>query len=79
MFTHGPHTEAQACMRTRSHAPSRSHRHARLRAHTHTVAVVVRKVGGASEVEVSEKKDRVTDALNATRAAVSTASSVCTA
>lgn len=28
------------------------------------------KVGGASEVEVNEKKDRVTDALNATRAAV---------
>merc|ERR1719211_256520 len=28
------------------------------------------KIGGASEVEVSEKKDRVTDALNATRAAV---------
>ena len=28
------------------------------------------KIGGASEVEVNEKKDRVTDALNATRAAV---------
>ena len=27
-------------------------------------------MGGASEVEVGEKKDRVTDALNATRAAV---------
>lgn len=27
------------------------------------------KVGGSSEVEVNEKKDRVTDALNATRAA----------
>jgi hypothetical protein len=27
-------------------------------------------VGGATETEVSEKKDRVTDALNATRAAV---------
>ncbi|KAK4353253.1 hypothetical protein RND71_028771 [Anisodus tanguticus] len=32
--------------------------------------VAVLKVGGASEVEVSEKKDRVTDALNATKAAV---------
>lgn len=32
--------------------------------------VAVIKVGGASEVEVSEKKDRVTDALNATKAAV---------
>lgn len=32
--------------------------------------VAVLKVGGASEVEVSEKKDRYTDALNATRAAV---------
>jgi len=32
--------------------------------------VAVVKVGGASEVEVSEKKDRVVDALNATRAAV---------
>ena len=28
------------------------------------------RVGGATETEVSEKKDRVTDALNATRAAV---------
>ena len=28
------------------------------------------KIGGSSEVEVNEKKDRVTDALNATRAAV---------
>lgn len=28
------------------------------------------KVGGASEVEVGERKDRVTDALNATRAAI---------
>ena len=33
--------------------------------------VAILKVGGASEVEVGEKKDRVTDALNATRAAVS--------
>jgi len=32
--------------------------------------VALIKVGGASEVEVGEKKDRVTDALNATRAAV---------
>jgi len=32
--------------------------------------VAVLKVGGASEVEVGEKRDRVTDALNATRAAV---------
>ena len=30
--------------------------------------VAVLKVGGSSEVEVNEKKDRVTDALNATRA-----------
>lgn len=30
----------------------------------------IAQVGGASEVEVSEKKDRVTDALNATKAAV---------
>ena len=28
------------------------------------------QVGGSSEVEVNEKKDRYTDALNATRAAV---------
>lgn len=28
------------------------------------------QIGGASEVEVGEKKDRVTDALNATKAAV---------
>lgn len=28
------------------------------------------KIGGASEVEVGEKKDRVEDALNATKAAV---------
>jgi len=32
--------------------------------------IAVLKVGGASEVEVGEKKDRVTDALNATKAAV---------
>eukprot|EP00760_Papus_ankaliazontas_P004263 PhM_4_TR1173/c0_g1_i1/m.103806/K04077/groEL, HSPD1; chaperonin GroEL len=32
--------------------------------------VAVIKVGGASEIEVHEKKDRYTDALNATRAAV---------
>jgi len=32
--------------------------------------VAVLKVGGSSDVEVSEKKDRVNDALNATRAAV---------
>merc|ERR1719283_51031 len=32
--------------------------------------VALLKIGGASEVEVNEKKDRVTDALNATRAAV---------
>jgi hypothetical protein len=32
--------------------------------------VAVIKVGGSSEVEVQEKKDRVVDALNATRAAV---------
>ncbi|UMM21715.1 hypothetical protein L5515_003281 [Caenorhabditis briggsae] len=32
--------------------------------------VAVLKIGGASEVEVGEKKDRVTDALCATRAAV---------
>jgi hypothetical protein len=30
----------------------------------------VLKIGGASEVEVGEKKDRVEDALNATKAAV---------
>ena len=35
-----------------------------------TGGVAIIKVGGASEVEVNEKKDRVTDALNATRAAV---------
>jgi chaperonin GroEL len=32
--------------------------------------IAVIKVGGVSEVEVGEKRDRVTDALNATRAAV---------
>ncbi|CAF5090674.1 unnamed protein product, partial [Rotaria magnacalcarata] len=32
--------------------------------------IAVLKVGGSSEVEVNEKKDRITDALNATRAAV---------
>merc|ERR1712115_672613 len=32
--------------------------------------VAVLKIGGSSEVEMGEKKDRVTDALNATRAAV---------
>eukprot|EP00490_Sorites_sp_Unknown_P025691 CAMPEP_0114659628 /NCGR_PEP_ID=MMETSP0191-20121206/18236_1 /TAXON_ID=126664 /ORGANISM="Sorites sp." /LENGTH=571 /DNA_ID=CAMNT_0001885437 /DNA_START=37 /DNA_END=1752 /DNA_ORIENTATION=- len=33
--------------------------------------VAVIRVGGSSEVEVNEKKDRMTDALNATKAAVS--------
>lgn len=33
-------------------------------------AMVFLQVGGASEAEVGERKDRVTDALNATRAAV---------
>ena len=33
--------------------------------------VAVLKIGGASEVEVGEKRDRVDDAVNATRAAVS--------
>ncbi|XP_078407947.1 60 kDa heat shock protein, mitochondrial [Cetorhinus maximus] len=32
--------------------------------------VAVLKIGGTSDIEVNEKKDRVTDALNATRAAV---------
>jgi chaperonin GroEL len=32
--------------------------------------VAVLKIAGASEIEVNEKKDRVTDALNATKAAV---------
>src|SRR5204862_611200 len=32
--------------------------------------VAVIKVGGATEIEVKERKDRVEDALNATRAAV---------
>lgn len=32
--------------------------------------IAVLKIGGASEVEVGEKKDRVVDALNATQAAV---------
>ena len=32
--------------------------------------VAVIKVGGATEVEVKERKDRVEDALNATKAAV---------
>jgi chaperonin GroEL len=35
-----------------------------------TGGVAVIKVGGSSEVEVGEKKDRIVDALNATRAAV---------
>ena len=32
--------------------------------------IAVIKVGGSSEIEVGEKKDRITDALNATKAAV---------
>jgi chaperonin GroEL len=32
--------------------------------------IAVIRVGGSSEVEVSEKKERITDALNATRAAI---------
>lgn len=36
----------------------------------HSHLIIFSKVGGASEAEVGERKDRVTDALNATRAAV---------
>lgn len=35
-----------------------------------TFDTTILQIGGASEAEVSEKKDRVTDALNATKAAV---------
>jgi len=35
-----------------------------------TGAVGVIKVGGTSEIEVSETKDRIEDALNSTRAAI---------
>ena len=34
------------------------------------VETALLQIGGASEAEVGEKKDRVTDALNATKAAV---------
>ena len=34
------------------------------------VLQILMQIGGASEAEVGEKKDRVTDALNATKAAV---------
>ena len=37
--------------------------------HFHS-GVAVLKIGGSSEVEVNEKKDRVNDALCATRAAI---------
>ena len=36
----------------------------------HRQVLIFSQVGGASEAEVGERKDRVTDALNATRAAV---------
>lgn len=36
----------------------------------HRRELIFSQVGGASEAEVGERKDRVTDALNATRAAV---------
>lgn len=36
----------------------------------HTYVLCCLQIGGSSEVEVNEKKDRVNDALNATRAAV---------
>ena len=35
-----------------------------------SAGVAVLKIGGSSEVEVNEKKDRVNDALCATRAAI---------
>ena len=35
-----------------------------------TFETALLQIGGASEAEVGEKKDRVTDALNATKAAV---------
>ena len=39
--------------------------------------IAVIKVGGASEVEVSEKKDRVVDALNATKVKICYTSNAC--
>jgi len=42
----------------------------RQRISTLTNGVAVIHIGGTSEVEVGEKKDRVNDALNATRAAI---------
>lgn len=41
------------------------------------VALFLSKVGGGSDVEVGEKRDRVIDALNATRAAVELGIVVC--
>ena len=38
--------------------------------HQNFCILLFNKVGGTSEVEVNEKKDRVNDALNATKAAV---------
>ena len=40
------------------------------RPYNNFVTSVLIQVGGTSEVEVNEKKDRYTDALNATKAAV---------
>ena len=77
-----PSSTAPARRRTSRRASARSRRRSRRRPPTTTRrscrsglaklagGVAVIKVGGATEVEVKERKDRVDDALNATRAAV---------
>jgi chaperonin GroEL len=56
----------------RSRTPPRDYDREKLQERLAKLAggVAVIKVGGATEVEVKEKKDRVDDALHATRAAV---------
>src|SRR5246500_1559159 len=60
--------QIQAQIEETTSASDRGKRQGRLAKRAGGVAVI--RVGGATEVEVKERKDRVEDALNATRAAV---------
>ena len=64
----------QRCDQIRAHADNASSDYEREKLNERLArlsgGVGVLRIGGASEVEVGEKKDRVEDALNATRAAI---------
>jgi len=68
----GHRSPGPARSRRRSRRPPRDYDREKLqeRLASSPAASAIIRVGGATEIEVKEKKDRVEDALNATRAAV---------